>query len=113
MSILSELTGFLNSIPIPVETGVFSGEPPEVYTVITPIADNFGFHADNRPEYEIQEARISLYSKINYQQMKNRIVNGLVNLDFTVTDRRYLGHEDDTGYHHYAMNVAKYYGLEG
>ena len=29
-----------------------------------------------------------------------------------ITDRRYIGHEDDTGYHHYAMDVAKLYGLE-
>ena len=31
---------------------------------------------------------------------------------FTITDRRYIGHEDDTGYHHYAIDVAKYYILE-
>ena len=32
--------------------------------------------------------------------------------DFTITDRRYIGHEDDTGFHHYAIDVAKLYGLE-
>jgi hypothetical protein len=36
----------------------------------------------------------------------------LLNDDFTVTERRYIGHEDDTGYHHYAIDVAKNYGME-
>lgn len=112
MSVLEELTTLLNNIPIPVETGVFSGTAPDVYAVLTPIADTFGYHADNRPEYDVQEARISLFSKTNYRQIKNQIVNELIDSGFTVTDRRYLGHEDDTGYHHYAMDVAKHYGLE-
>ena len=30
----------------------------------------------------------------------------------TITDRRYIGHEDDTGYHHYAIDVAHHYELE-
>lgn len=112
MSILEEITGFLNSIPIPVETGTFSEEAPDVYAVITPIADTFGYHADNRPEFEVQEARISLFSKVNYQQKKNLILGRLLDLGFTVTDRRYLGYEKDTAYHHYAMDVAKHYRLE-
>jgi hypothetical protein len=112
MSILEELTTLLNNIPISVETGVFSDTAPDVYAVLTPIADTFGYHADNRPEYDVQEARISLFSKANYRQIKNQILSDLIDLGFTVTDRRYLGHEDDTGYHHYAMDVAKHYGLE-
>lgn len=112
MSILEELITLLESIPLPVETGAFSEAAPEAYAVITPIADTFGYHADNRPEFEVQEARISLFSKVNYQQKKNQILSELIDLGFTVTDRRYLGHEDDTGYHHYAMDVAKHYRLE-
>ena len=30
-----------------------------------------------------------------------------------ITDRHYVGHEDDTGYHHYAIDVAKHYVWEG
>lgn len=112
MSILEELITLLESIPLPVETGVFSEAAPEAYAVVTPIADTFGYHADNHPEFDIQEVRISLYSKVNYQQMKNQIVGGLIDSGFTVTDRRYLGHEDDTGYHHYAVDAAKHYRLE-
>lgn len=44
--------------------------------------------------------------------MKSKIVRELLTDDFTVTDRRYIGHEDDTGYHHYAIDVAKIYPTE-
>ena len=44
--------------------------------------------------------------------MKNQITHALLQADFTITDRRYLGHEDTTGYHHYAIDVAKHYELE-
>lgn len=113
MSILSELNTLLGALDIAVETGVFQEKAPDEYVVITPLADTFELHADDRPRQEIQEARLSLFSKNNYQQRKNQIVRSLLENEFTVTDRRYIGHEDDTNYHHYAIDVAKIYDLEG
>ena len=69
-------------------------------------------HADNYPLNEVQEARLSLFDKGGYTEIKNQIVRALLNADFTITDRRYIDHEDDTGYHHYAIDVAKNYDLE-
>jgi hypothetical protein len=112
MSILTELNSLLNGLQIPVETGVFSGKAPDEYIVITPMADVFELHADNRPQLETQEARLSLYSKGNYLQRKRQTVSALLAADFTVTARMYVGREDDTGYHHYAIDVAKNYELE-
>ena len=112
MSILSELNTLITAIPIPVETGVFSGKASDEYAVITPLSDIFEVHADNRPGFDVQEARISLFSKGSYLLYKKQITNALLNADFTITERRYIGHEDDTGYHHYAIDVAKNYGLE-
>lgn len=112
MSILSELNTLITSIPLPVETGVFSGKAPNEYVVLLPLSDIFEVHANNRPGYDVQEARISLFSKGNYQLRKKQITTALLNADFTITERRYIGHEDDTGYHHYAIDVAKTYGLE-
>jgi hypothetical protein len=43
---------------------------------------------------------------------KNQIVKELLMADFMITDRRYIGHEDDTGFHHYAIDVLKAYDLE-
>ena len=112
MSILSELNTLFEAANIPVETGVFSGVPPDEYLVLTPLTDTFAVYGDNRPLADINEVRISLFSKNNYLQRKNQLVRMLLQADFVITDRRYIGHEDDTGYHHYAIDVAKYYELE-
>lgn len=112
MSLLSELKIVIEAVGLPVETGVFSDEPPDEYVVVTPLADTYELHADNLPGYETQEARLSLFSRGNYLKRKKQLSKALLATDFTITDRRYIGHEDDTGYHHYAIDVAKLYRLE-
>jgi hypothetical protein len=118
MSFLEELNSLLMGIGLLVETGVFSekaGSPPRIpdeYIVITPMSDTFEFYADNRPQYETQEARLSLFSKGNYIRRKNEVVRTLLLEDFTITARLYVGYENDTGYYHYAIDVAKNYELE-
>ena len=112
MSILSELNTLFEAANIPVETGIFSGVPPDEYLVLTPLTDTFAVYGDNKPLADVSEVRISLFSKNNYLQRKNQLVRMLLQADFVITDRRYIGHEDDTGYHHYAIDVAKYYELE-
>ena len=109
MSILSELVSIMDTLDIPVETGVFSGKPPVEYVVLTPLADSFELFADNLPQYETQEARVSLFSKKNYLRRKQNIVNAVLEHDLTVTNRRYISHDDQTGYHHYVIDVAKNY----
>jgi len=106
VSILARLNTLLIGI-VSVETGVFSGVAPDEYIVITPLSDTFAVHADNAPGLEVQEARLSLFGKHNYLPRKNQVVNALLQNDFTITDRRYIGYEVDTGYHHYAIDVAK------
>jgi hypothetical protein len=112
MSILSELNTVLAAVGIPVETGVFSGVPPDEYLVITPMNETFEVYADNQPQQEIQEARLSLFVKGSYTVRKNQVIKALLVADFTITDRRYIGHEDDTGFYNYAIDVLKEYNLE-
>lgn len=112
MGILEELNNVLTALDVPVETGVFSGKAPERYAVITPLSDTFDLHADNAPGVDIQEARISLFVKGNYTSLKNKLVRLLLQNDFTVTGRMYNGYETDTGYHHYTVDVARYYETE-
>ena len=112
MSILSELNTLLKSVNIPAETGLFSGLPPDEYVVLTPLNDSFAVFGDNKPLVDKNEIRISLFSKNNYLQRKNQFVRLLLQADFIISDRRYVGHEGDTGYHHYAIDVAKNYELE-
>lgn len=112
MSLLSELNAVAESLDIAVETGVFTDTAPNEYLVLTPLVDTFDLHADNTPGVDVQEVRLSLFTKGNYTKRKNQIVRALLAADITITDRRYVGHEDDSGYHHYAIDVANYYEME-
>ena len=112
MSLLVELNDLADAIGIPVETGVFTGTAPDEYLVLTPLADSFALHADDRPQYDVQEVRISLYAKGSYVEQKDQIVRALLAVGIGITDRRYVSHEDDTGYFHYAIDVAKSYEME-
>ena len=111
MSVLSELNTLLTPI-LPVETGVFSGVPPDEYLVLTPLTDDFALFGDNTPLMDVSEVRISLFSKGNYLQRKRQITQALLSAGFTITGRTYVGHEDDTGYHHSAIDVAQSYETE-
>ena len=112
MSILAELNAMLTDFGIPVATGIFSEEAPAEYMVITPLTDVFDLHADDTPGMDVQEVRISLFTKGSYTAIKNRLVRLLVSNGFTVTDRRYVGVDTETGYHNYAVDTAKSYEYE-
>ncbi len=109
MSLLSEITAIAKSKKLQVETGVFTDTPPDEYIVLTPIADGLELMADDVPNYEAQEVRVSIFTKGNYTKLKYGLSIAFVKADITITDMRYIGHEDDTGYHHYAIDVAKIY----
>ncbi len=112
MSMLEELNTIVEDAGLPVETGVFSETAPDEYVVITPISEHFELFSDNAPGMNIEEARLSLFSKSNYNRAKELLVRALLRSGFTVTARTYIGREDDTGYHHYAIDVAKEYERE-
>ena len=112
MSLLLELNTIAESYGVPVETGIFSDAAPDTYLVLTPLSDSFNLHADNRPGIDTQEVRLSLFCRENYMKIKNTLIRALLAADMTITDRRYIGFETDTGYHHYAIDVAKSYVWE-
>ena len=112
MSLLADLKSIADQIGLPVETGVFTGVAPTEYLVLTPLTDTFDIHADNDPGVDVQEVRISLFSKGSYTKQKNTLIRAILAADLTITERRYVGHDDDTGYHNYAIDVAHYYEME-
>jgi hypothetical protein len=107
MSLLANLMIILEPIEIPIETGVFSDTPPDEYIVITPMSDRLDFFADNKAQTVIEEAHLSIFTKYNYQTLKNKVTKQLLNQDIIITDRQYIGYENDTKYHHYAIDVMK------
>ena len=112
MSLLADLNTIAGRVGLLVETGVFSGIAPTEYLVLTPLSDSFDIHGDNTPGVDVQEVRISLFTKGSYTKWKNTLVRAILAADITITERRYIGHDDDTGYHNYAIDVANYYELE-
>ena len=112
MSVLADIQSAISGLGIPIETGVFTDKAPAKYIVVVPLADSFDLHADNAPGCDVQEALISLYAQGSYTKEKNAIMKALLAADMTITDRRYIGYENDTGYHHYAVDVAKHYEME-
>lgn len=112
MSLLEDLNIILASIDIPVETGLFSDVSPEEYLVITPMSDRLDLFADNEPYMVISEARLSLFTKKNYIDRIKEMTKVLQAGEMTITDRQYVGYENDTKYHHYAIDVMKEYETE-
>ena len=112
MSVLSDIQTAIEPLGVPIETGVFTDAAPARYIVVVPLTDTFDLHADNAPGVEVQEARLSLFSQGSYTAMKNAVTKALLAADFTITERRYIGYETDTGYHHYNVDIAKYYEME-
>ena len=109
---LEELNMIVESAGLPVETGVFSATAPDEYVVITPISEHFELFSDNAPGMNIEEARLSLFSKGNYGPQKDLLVRMLLSAGFLVTERRYGGYEQETGYHLYSLDVAHEYEQE-
>jgi len=112
MTILAELNILLSNMSIQTETGKLSDKATDEYVVLVPISDNFSFFCDDKPKYETPEVRLSIFTKGNYMRLKKKIVKGLLQNNFTITDKRYVEFENDTGYHHYNIDVAKYYEME-
>ena len=112
MSLLAELNTILDGLGVPVETGIFTGVPPGEYVVLTPLVDDFALFGDNQPLIDVSEVRLSVFSKQNYRSLANLIVKALLEADITITDRRYLGYEEESEYHHYVVDGAKHYELE-
>ena len=109
MSLIEEVNTIIVGMGIPVESGAFTSEPPDEYAVLTPLIDTFALNADDMPGVEIQEVRISLYSKCNPRPTRNRIVRALLRAGITITNRAYIEFEPDTRLHHDEIDVAKHY----
>ena len=73
MTILENLNTLLADIGAPIETCGFSGKAPSEYIVVVPMTDTFHLHADNTPNAEVQDARLSIFTQGNYKKLKNTV----------------------------------------
>lgn len=111
MNILEELITLLSTLGIKIETGVIKNDSENSFIVLVPLADTFKLNANDAPNYNYEEVRITIFSKNNYLKLKNSIINLLLANYFYITQRIYNGYETKTGYYEYTIDVAKNYEI--
>ncbi|MEX3505468.1 hypothetical protein [Corynebacterium sp. LK2510] len=105
--LLERITTVADELGIPFAVGLYTATPlPDTYLVATPLTDSFDVFADNQPAVEVEEVRLGLFTKSNYLEVRDRLTAALLDAGLTVTARRYVGFEPDTGFHHYGVDVA-------
>ena len=92
--LLETLTTVADRLDLPIAVSLFSASPaPDTYLVAT-------------PSVEVEEVRLGLFTTGNYLTWRDTLTHALVDAGLVVTARRYIGFEDDTGYHHYSFDIS-------
>lgn len=92
-------------IPISVMEHMTDSGKSDRFIVIVPENDDITY-ADDKPLDFTENAALQLYCKGNYLSFRDEVTNALISADITISSRRYLEYEQDTGYHHYIIEVA-------
>ncbi|MDK6400318.1 MULTISPECIES: hypothetical protein [unclassified Pauljensenia] len=109
IGLLENLSHIAKQLGLAYAVSCYTDSPaPHTYLVFTPLTDSFEIFADNTPGIEIEEARISLFTKTNYLALRDQITKALISARLVITARRYIGYEDDTGFHHYSIDVSSF-----
>lgn len=110
--LLEQLTTVCEAQGLPVRVGLFTDTPlPEAFVVLTPLVDTLTLYGDNTPRAQIEEARMSVYAQGNYLPLRDQLTAALLAAGVTITARSYIGFEDETGYHHYAIDTQTHHTL--
>ena len=107
--LLENLSHIAKQLGLAYAVSCYTDSPaPNTYLVFTPLTDSFEIFADNTPGVEIEQARISLFTKTNYLALRDQITKALIRARLVITGRRYIGYEADTGFHHYSIDVSSF-----
>lgn len=107
--LLENLSHIAKQLGLAYAVSCYTASPaPDTYLVFTPLTDSFDIFADNTPGIEIEQARISLFTKTNYLALRDQITKALISARLVITGRRYIGYEADTGFHHYSIDVSSF-----
>ena len=113
LPLLEQAKTLCAGLGLPFQTSLYPKAPqPGTCVVAPPLADVFDVFADNQPRAEGETVRLSLFTTGNYLGLRDRFTKALITAGITVTARRYVGLEDDTGYHHYALDVETHHTFE-
>ena len=107
--LLENLSHIAKQLGLAYAVSCYTDSPaPDTYLVFTPLTDSFEIFADNTPGVEIEQARISLFTKTNYLSLRDQITKALISARLVIPGRRYIGYEADTGFHHSSIDVSSF-----
>jgi len=115
--LLTELTEIITNLKLSVVTGVHGTDDisgKNEYIVLIPMNYDLTGYADDTSWDEVQEIRLSLFHRGDFMAIMRGLTKSLLKTDITITDRRYVGWERNSKYHHYVIDVSKnyYFNLE-
>lgn len=106
-TLLETLTRICGSLSLPVSVGNHAATPaPDAFVVLTPLAETFELFAGDVPGAEVIEVRANIFTKTDYQPVAQALTTELLEAGVTITGRCYIGFEEDTKYHHWAVDAA-------
>lgn len=108
MSLLTKTNNIAKELELVVETGGFTEPAPDLYLVLTPLLHSYEYFSDNKPQVDVEEIRVSIFSKGNYNSTRRKLETEFLKEEIFITDRRYIEYEEDTGYHHYVIDIADF-----
>ncbi len=106
MSIFEMIINTLKPLNIPVAMTESIDKQLKKYIVMKPVQEDFIAYADNKPNMEVVQAELSLYSKENFIDLAREITNTLIEAGFTIKNRKYMDYNQETKLHHYVIYVA-------
>ncbi|WP_172119277.1 hypothetical protein [Actinomyces faecalis] len=110
--LLEHLTTTCEKLGLPVRVALFTETPlPEAFVVLTPLVDTLALYGGNTPGAQVEEARLSVYVRGDYLPLRGQLTAALLAAGVTITVRSYIGFEDETGYHHYAIDTQTHHML--
>lgn len=92
-------------VPVSVMEHMTDRGKSDKFIVIVPENDDIAY-ADDKPLAFVEGAALQLYCIGNYLGFRDEVTNALISADITISSRRYMEYEQDTGYHHYIIEVA-------
>lgn len=104
---LENLTTLTDELGLHLFAGAFSATPaPATHRVATPLADMLDVLVGNTPGVEIEKVRLALFTTGSSLPLCGKLTAALLGAGLTVTGRRYVGFEKDTGLQHCGIDVA-------
>jgi len=110
-SLLEDIRAVAQSVGATCTTAYIAGKAPATYWLLTPVIDEYSAGGDNAPLDEVQTVRVTLCTKGNYYQLKRVMEEMFLSAGMTITERRFLEHDESTGYYTYAIELAKSYDI--